>query len=152
MKKLLAAALLSGLSFIAVSAQAQSAAPDFPTATQTPGSSEAGARRNTRANAEELARQQRQAAMTPEERQRDQQLQVLEARTGMATGNTSYGRGPERQFDSGSRGGGFKVKKFKPRKGMGEQKRGSSMSVARGADPKGERLVDKKHRKKFLFF
>ncbi|GAA4350674.1 hypothetical protein GCM10023185_08660 [Hymenobacter saemangeumensis] len=152
MKKLLVAALISGPGLLATPKAKAQAAPDFPTSgQQTPANSEAGARRNTRTNADELARQQRQAAMSPDERQRDQQLQVLEARTGMVTNNTSYGRsGPDRQFDS-SRGGGFKVKKFKPKKGMGEQKRGISRSVARGADPQGERLIDKK-RKKFLFF
>jgi hypothetical protein len=150
MKKLFAAVVLGGLGLLASpGAQAQSQAPDFPAA-KNPGSSEGGARRNSRATSEELLRNQRQASMTPEEIKRDQQLAILEARTGMATGNTSFGRsGPERQFESVR--GGFKVRKFKDKMGSGKQKRGQS-HMASGVDPKGKPLVHNHGRKRFLIF
>ena len=150
MKKLLATALLSGLTFVvALSAQAQSTAPDFPTAGQ--GNSEAGARRNSRATAEELTREQRRASMSPEDAKMDQQMQLLEARAGFSTGNTSFSRtGPDRQMDS--KGGGFRVKKYKAKPGSGEQKRGMT-HMASGIDPKGKPLVHKhKQKNKFLLF
>jgi hypothetical protein len=150
MKKLLATVLLGGLGlFAAPAARAQSEAPDFPTAGKEVGTSETGARRNSRASSEELARNQRRANMSPEDVKRDQQLEILEARTGMGTGNTSFSRnGPERQFESA---GGFKVRKFKAKAGSGLQKRGMT-HMAGGADPKGQRLIDKKRRNKFLIF
>lgn len=151
MKFLLAAALFTGLSVATVSAaHAQQSGPAFPTAGKaTP---EAAARRNTGNNAEELARNQRRAAMTPEEIKRDQQLELLEARTG----NTSFGRNgsPERQFDSNSSGGGFMVRKFKAqpgKPGAAQHKRGMA-HFAGGSDPKGKPLVHKHGHKKFLLF
>jgi hypothetical protein len=152
MKKRFVAALLSGLGLFTLTAHAQSAAPDFPTATaeQPAASSEAGARRNTRATSEELARNQRRAAMSPEELKREQQLDILEARTGMATGNTSLGRsGPARQYDT--RSGGFMVRQFKGRAGSGKERKGMTHMVG-GSNPQGQRLIDKKHKKHFLFF
>ena len=137
MKILLAAALLSGLSVVTTSAAQAQAGPAFPKSGQ--GSSEAGARRNSGMNAEELARNQRRAAMTPDEVKRDQQMELLEARTG----NTSFGHGhgPERQFDN--RSGGFMVRKFQAKAGFGEQKRG--MTHTQGySDPKGKSLVRKR--------
>ncbi len=88
--------------------------------------------------------------MTPEEIKHEQQ--VLEARTGMGTGNTSLGRaaGPARQFDT--KAGGFTVRKFKAAPGTGKQKRGQ-MRAAVGANPSGKPLVHKHpHKKRFLFF
>jgi hypothetical protein len=149
MKFFFAAALLSGLSFGATSVAHAQTGPAFPTANQ--GSSEANARSTSGTNAMELARNQRRAAMTPEEIKRDQQLELLEARTG----NTSFGgrSGPERQFDSNRSGGGFMVKKFKGKAGFMEQKRGQSHPIG-GSNPAGKPLVHKhkNSKKKFLFF
>lgn len=149
MNKLIAAALLGVLSLgTAAVAQAQTG-PAFP---------EPGRNRNPEAprtnstNAQELARNQRRAAMTPDEIKKDQQLALLEARTG----NTSFGtKGPERQFDSNKSGNGFFVRKFKAqagKPGYGEGKRGQSHFVG-GSDPAGKPLVHKhKTKHKFLFF
>lgn len=147
MKVWFTAALLSGLSLVAVSnAQAQTG-PAFPAPGQA--TSEEGARRTTGNNAEELARNQRRASMTPDEVKRDQQLELLEARTG----NTSFGRNgsPERQFDHS--GNGFMVRKFKTQPGKPgyASKRGTS-HFAGGVDPAGKPLVHKHGRKKFLLF
>lgn len=151
MKFFFAAALLSGLSFGATSVAQAQTGPTFPAPGQ--GSSEANARNTSGTNAMELARNQRRAAMTPDEIKRDQQLELLEARTG----NTSFGRNgsPERQFDSNRSGGGFMVKKFKAKPGKPgymEQKRGQSHAIG-GANPAGKPLVHKhKSKHKFLFF
>jgi hypothetical protein len=133
MKFILAAALFSGLSLTAFA----QTGPAFPKSGQA--SSEAGARRNSRLNADELARNQRRAAMTPDEIKRDQQMELLEARTG----NTSFGRtnGPERQFDKAS--GGFMVRKFKSKTTARTQKRGMTQAAV-GANPKGKPLVRKR--------
>jgi hypothetical protein len=145
MKILLAAIVVAGLGLSsAPTAQAQTG-PAFPRAGKS--SSEAGARRMTGNNAEELARNQRRAAMTPDEIKRDQQLELLEARTG----NTSFGskNGPERQFDKAS--GGFMVRKFKAKAGFMEQKRGMTHAIG-GSNPAGKPLVHRHKRNKFLFF
>ena len=149
MKIVLAAALLSALSFGTAHAQT---GPAFPMPGQ--GSSDAGARRNTGNNAEELARNQRRAAMSPDEIKRDQQVDLLEARTG----NTSFGGRngtPERQFDSNRSGSGFMVRKFKAqpgKPGYAQQRRGMSHPMG-GSNPAGKPLVHKhKSNKKFLFF
>ena len=149
MNKLLAVALLGILSCsTATLAQAQTG-PAFP---------EPGQNRNPEAvrsnttNAQELARNQRRAAMTPDEIKKDQQLALLEARTG----NTSFGtKGPDRQFDSNRSGGGFMVRKFKAqagKPGYAENKRGQSHFMG-SANPDGKPLVHKHKRKhRFLFF
>jgi hypothetical protein len=145
MKKLLASALLvfSGL-FIAP-AYAQTTAP-------TPDQPDAGKPRRQKAKDDtaDVARMQRRMGMNPNEAKRDQQLEILEARSG-ATANTSFGRGtgPARQYDKGA--GGFTVKKFKDKRvGTNRQKRGQGRA-APGIDPKGKPLKHKK-RNGFLFF
>lgn len=147
MKVLFTAALLSGLSFAATTAAHAQTGPAFPMPGQA--TSEANARRTTGNNAEELARNQRRASMTPDEVKRDQQLELLEARTG----NTSFGgrSGPDRQFDHS--GSGFMVRKFKTQPGKPgyASKRGTS-HFAGGVDPAGKPLVHKHGRKKFLLF
>jgi hypothetical protein len=147
MKKLLVTAIVSGHGLMAGNMANAQTGPQFQ------GSSEAGARSNSRSTSEELLmRNQRTANMTPEELKRDQQLQILEARTGISNGNTSLGRhvGPERHFDKSS--GGFMVRKFKAKPGSGEQKRGMSHPIG-GSNPKGKPLVHKsKMKKKFFFF
>jgi hypothetical protein len=86
--------------------------------------------------------------MTPEEAARDQQLQILESRTG----NTSFGAsngGTYRQYDKGN--GSFTVRKFKAMRGQ-ENKRGMGHQ-APGSVTKGQPLVHNHGRKKkFLFF
>ena len=151
MKILLAAALLSGLSVVATSGAHAQTGPAFPAPGQN---SETNARRNTGNNAEGLARNQRRAAMSPDEIKRDQQLELLEARTG----NTSFGGrngAPERQFDSNRSGNGFMVRKFKAqpgKPGYAGQKRGMSHPMG-GSNPAGKPLVHKhKGNKKFLLF
>ena len=149
MNKLFAAALLGVLSFgTAAVAQAQTG-PAFPEPGR-PTSHEVGRPNST--NAQELARNQRRAAMSPEEIKKDQQLALLEARTG----NTSFGtHGPDRQFDSNRSGGGFMVRKFKAqagKPGYAENKRGQGRSFG-GSNPEGKPLVHKHPRKhRFLFF
>jgi hypothetical protein len=151
MKTLLAAVLLTGFSLAATSAAHAQTGPAFPMPGK--GTSEANARRTTGNNAEELARNQRRAAMTPDEVKRDQQLELLEARTG----NTSFGRtGPDRQFDTNRSNGGFMVRKFKTqpgKPGYAEQKRGMSHPVG-ASNPAGKPLVHKHNngKKRFLFF
>ena len=87
--------------------------------------------------------------MSPEDAARDQQLQLLEARTG----NTSFGagkNGPYRQMDKA--GGSFTVRKFRALPGQ-EQERGVSRRVTMGGRTKGKPLEhDHGRKKKFLFF
>jgi len=87
--------------------------------------------------------------MSPEDAARDQQMQLLEARTG----NTSFGAekgGPYRQLDK--TGGSFTVRKFKALPGQ-EQERGVSRRVQMGARTTGKPLVhDHGRKKKFLLF
>ena len=134
MKKLFAAGLLASTAILlsTSAAKAQSSAP-------TGGAT---------ANAADPARMRRQQQMSPEDAARDQQLQILEARTG----NTSFGagsNGPARQYDKSS--GAFTVRKFKVMRGQ-KQKHGMSRQ-APGIDPKGKPLVhDHGRKKKFLFF
>ena len=143
MTKLLAATLVAALGLLLTpAARAQSSAPDFPTA-PAPAKSLTTARR-TPADA---AREQRRATMTPEEQKHDQQMAILEARTG----NTSFGTssGPERQLDG--TGNGFMVRKFKAKPGTAKQERGMT-HLAGGANPAGKPLVHNHNKKKFLFF
>ena len=147
MKTFFAAALLGALTFASAPAAHAQIGPAFPAPGQ---GSEAGARRNTGTNAMELARNQRRAAMSPADIKRDQQLELLEARTG----NTSFGGrngSPERQFDSNRSGNGFVVRKFRARPGFGEQKRGMSHPIG-GSNPAGKPLVHRRNHKRFLFF
>lgn len=135
MKTFFAAGALVGLSFAAAPAvRAQSA-------TEGPSPANGSAVDPRRAN------------MSPEDIKHEQQMQVLAARTGLGTGNTSLGRaaGPARQFDT--KAGGFTVRKFKAAPGAGKQARGASRPAG-GANPSGKPLVHKHPRKKkrFLFF
>ena len=149
MNKLFAVALLGVLSFGTTAVAQAQTGPAFP----EPGRNKsAEAPRTNATNAQELARNQRRAAMTPDEIKKDQQLALLEARTG----NTSFGtKGPDRQFDSNRSGGGFMVRKFKAqagKPGYAENKRGQSHFIG-GSNPEGKPLVHKHKKKhKFLFF
>ena len=150
MKNLLTVAVLAAGSLAAPAGRAQSAAPNFPTA-PAPGTPSAAAGRASRASAQELARQQRRAQMSPDEAKRDEQMALLEARTG----NTSFSRGgPERQLDKATAGGGFTVRKFKSRAGqMAGDQRGQG-HYRGGIDPPGKPLEHKHpgRKKKFGLF
>ncbi|QKG57353.1 hypothetical protein GKZ68_12435 [Hymenobacter sp. BRD128] len=143
MKKLFLATPLAFAAFLltATVAQAQTTAPDFP----APGSPA----RSAAPGAPDNVRTRRQQQMSPEDAARDQQLQVLEARTG----NTSFGAersGPFRQMDKA--GGSFTVRKFRALPGQ-EQERGVSRRVVMGGRTKGKPLVhDRSRKKKFLLF
>ncbi|GAB3233385.1 hypothetical protein GCM10027346_21350 [Hymenobacter seoulensis] len=154
MKTLLSALLLAAAGLLAApAAMAQSTASTTRTDVigQAPRPTEEGARKKRKSSASDIARMQQRMSMNPDEAKRDQQLEVLEARSGMNTGNTSFGRaaGPARQFEKGS--GGFTVRKFKE-KGVGtaRQKRGQTRASGY-AEPKGKPLNHKK-KKHFLFF
>jgi hypothetical protein len=136
-KNLFAAGLFTGSLVLlgALSVQAQSSAPSSA-ASEVPSKSI------------DPNRMRRQQQMTPEEAARDQQLQVLEARTG----NTSFGAGSGgayRQYDKSN--GSFTVRKYKAMPGQ-ENKRGLGHQ-APGSITKGQPLVHNHSRKKkFLFF
>jgi hypothetical protein len=133
-KKLFIAGLMAG-SFIVLTAPNAQAQSSVSTGGAT-------------ANTVDPARMRRQQQMSPEDAARDQQLQILEARTG----NTSLGtgsNGPARQYDKSN--GAFTVRKFKVMRGQ-KQKHGMSRR-APGIDPKGKPLVHEHGRKKkFLLF
>lgn len=143
MKNLFAAGLLIGSLFLLgpLAAHAQSAAPSFPTTGNTTNAASPAAPLDA-------ARARRQQQMSPEEAARDQQLQILEARTG----NTSFGtgtKGPARQYDKSN--GAFTVRRYKGMPGQ-EQKRGVGRP-SYGINPKGQPLVHgHKQKKKFLLF
>ncbi|GAA4014190.1 hypothetical protein GCM10022408_29180 [Hymenobacter fastidiosus] len=152
MKKLIAALLLAATGLMAHAAHAQ--APDYSVEARK--ATEAGPRktkvkaRARKASGEDIARMQQRMSMNPNEAKRDQQMEVLEARAGGGTANTSFGRasGPARQLEKGS--GGFRVLNFRDKRGTALQKRGVSRSAA-GIDPKGKPLTHQK-KKHFLFF
>ena len=84
--------------------------------------------------------------MSPEDAARDQQLQIMEARTG----NTSFGMergGSARPQDKAA--GSFMVRKFRELPGQ-EQQKGTTRRVQMGARTTGKPLTQKKHR--FFFF
>ena len=145
MKKFLAGAVLalSGLFIAPTYAQVAPPAPDQEAGTKP-------RKQKAKDESADVARMQRRMNMNPDDAKRDQQLEILEARSG-GTANTSFGRGtgPDRHYDKGM--GGFTVKKFKDKRiGTAKQKRGLSRP-APGIDPKGKPLKHKK-RNGFLFF
>lgn len=151
MKKLFAVALFAGFGLLAAaSVQAQSVvAPPYP-GQDRPGE-QTTPKKKRKATATDIARMQQRMSMNPNDVKRDQQMEVLEARSGMATANTSFGRsaGPSRQYEKGA--GGFTVRKFKDnRLGTAKQKRGQTRAAGY-AEPKGKPLSHKK-KKHFLFF
>ncbi|GGE98822.1 hypothetical protein [Hymenobacter cavernae] len=152
MKKLIAATSLAALLFIP-RVQAQTSDSRSTSVMQGAPGMESSARKSKKKDsATDIARMQRRMSMNPDQVKRDQQMEILEARSG-GTSNTSFGRaaGPARQFEKGN--GGFTVRKFRDNRiGTARQKRGQTRP-APGIDPKGKPLVHK-HRKKhhFLFF
>lgn len=151
MKKLLAAFVVGVALATAAPAQAQSTvSPDNIGQPRT--ATDATPRKKRKASPTDVARMQQRMSMNPDEVKRDQQMEVLEARSGAGgTANTSFGRaaGPARQFEKGS--GGFTVRKFKDNRiGTARQKRGQTRRAGY-VDPKGKPLNHKK-KKGFLFF
>jgi hypothetical protein len=152
MKKLIATTLLASAGLLSKPAFAQAprpaAAPD-----QVQQANEQGLRKSKRkASSADIANMQRRMNMNPEDAKRDQQVEVLEARAGGGSANTSFGRasGPARQYEKGA--GGFTVRKFKAGKHTRNamMKKGQSRP-APGIDPKGKPLTHKK-KKRLLFF
>lgn len=133
-------------------AQAQSGAPDFPAPGVAAPAAAPATPANPRLGPAARARDERRQRMSPDEARRDQQLEILEARAGGGTANTSFSRGASQARQYEGRGGGFMVRKFKDKRpGTQKQKRGQT-HYAGGIDPKGERLINKKRKKHFLFF
>ncbi|TGE09876.1 hypothetical protein [Hymenobacter fodinae] len=152
MKKLFVATLVAGAGFLAAApAYAQSAPRSvLPELGGGRSADDAGAKKKRKASATDIARMQQRMSMNPDEVKRDQQMEILEARSG-GTSNTSFGRaaGPSRQYEKGA--GGFTVRKFKDNRiGTARQKRGQTRAAGY-VNPKGKPLSHKKH-KKFLFF
>ncbi|OUJ70150.1 hypothetical protein [Hymenobacter crusticola] len=152
MKRLIAATWLAVLFFVS-HGQAQTTDSRSSSIVQgAPGTESNPRKAKKKDSASDVARMQRRMSMNPDEAKRDQQMEILAARSG-GTSNTSFGRatGPARQFEKGN--GGFTVRKFKDsRIGTARQKRGQSRP-APGIDPKGKPLkhtYKKKHH--FLFF
>ncbi|MFD1871804.1 hypothetical protein [Hymenobacter bucti] len=138
MKNLLSIGLLAGsLGLLsALPAQAQSSAPGSASAGEAPTQSI------------DPARTRRQQQMAPEDAARDQQLQILEARTGNTSFGASSGK-PSHQYDKGS--GGFTLRKYRAMPGQ-ENKRGAGHQAS-GSVTKGQPLVhNHKKKKKFLLF
>lgn len=153
MTRTFAVALLTLLAaFAAPRAQAQSGAPDFPTTAPTPSPAASPKPTNPNLSPAAKARDERRQRMSPDEARRDQQLEILDARAGGGTANTSFSRGASQARQYESRGEGFMVRKFKDKRpGSQKQKRGQT-HYAGGIDPKGERLINKKRKRHFLFF
>lgn len=154
MKKLIAATTLAVIGFAPIlQVHAQMAdAPPTSVVQGAPGTEGNSRKAKKKDAAADVTTMQRRMSMNPEEAKRDQQMEILAARSG-GTSNTSFGRaaGPSRQFEKGN--GGFTVRKFRDKHlGTARQKRGQTRP-APGIDPKGKPLVHK-HKKKhrFLFF
>lgn len=151
MKKLLSAVLIVAAGFVAAPAAKAQSTASAAYSGQSQRDAEQSARKKRKTSATDIARMQQRMSMNPDEAKRDQQMEILEARSGMSTANTSFGRssGPARQFEKGS--GGFTVRKFKDnRVGTARQKRGQTRAAG-FVDPKGKPLSHKK-KKHFLFF
>ncbi|WP_324675274.1 hypothetical protein [Hymenobacter sp. GOD-10R] len=152
MKKLIAATCLAVLFFVS-HGQAQTADSSPSSIMQgAPGTERSTRKAKKKDSAADVTQMQRRMSMNPEEAKRDQQMEILAARSG-GTSNTSFGRaaGPARQFEKSS--GGFTVRKFKDNRiGTARQKRGQTRP-APGIDPKGKPLRHKyKKKHHFLFF
>ncbi|WBO84601.1 hypothetical protein [Hymenobacter yonginensis] len=153
MKKLIATSLLASAALLSKPAAAQ--APRSVIAPDAPGrqpNEQVQRKGKRKASDTDIANMQRRMNMNPDDAKRDQQVELLEARAGGGSANTSFGRasGPARQYEKGA--GGFTVRKFK----AGKHTRNAMMKKgqgrpAPGIDPKGKPLTHKK-KKKFLFF
>lgn len=151
MNRILAAATLAlataSFSFRAVA----QAAPDFPAA--APAAPASSTPSNPRLSPAARAREERRQRMSPDEARRDQQLEVLEARAGGGTSNTTFGRqaSQSRQYESSA--GGFKLKKFKDKRTKTKIFKRGQTRAGGSVDPKGKPLNhNNKGRKHFGIF
>ncbi|WP_400193362.1 hypothetical protein [Hymenobacter sp. B81] len=147
MKVFLAAAVLAGVTLLSTpAAQAQTTASTASTSReeQAKQANEAGLRKR-KSSPDDLARMQRRMSMNPDEVKRDQQMEVLEARSGVSSYSSGSGK---RSYEKGN--GAFTVQRFRDKNSAAMQKRGQSRP-APGIDPKGKPLKHKKD-KKFLLF
>ncbi|AYA37479.1 hypothetical protein D3Y59_10730 [Hymenobacter oligotrophus] len=143
-KNLAAAALLAAALLTTVAAQAQTATPF------TGSGPRREAPKKRKASNQDIARMQQRMSMNADEVKRDQQIEVLEARSGVGNSSLTRGSSSARQYDRAS--GGFTVRKFKDKRvGVRPQKRGQTRP-APGIDPKGKPLKHKHPKKGFLFF
>ena len=151
MKKLFVVTLFAGAGLLASTSVYAQEAPRTEYAGQVRQGADTNPKKKRKASATDIARMQQRMSMNPNEAKHDQQMEILEARSGAATANTSFGRaaGPSRQYEKGS--GGFTVRKFKDKRlGTAKQKRGQSRAGGY-VTPKGKPLKHKKT-KHFLFF
>ncbi|UYZ57794.1 hypothetical protein [Hymenobacter latericus] len=146
MKKYIAAAALLAAGMLATpAAQAQTSATPF-----TGNGPRREAPKKRKASTQDIARMQQRMSMNADDVKRDQQMEVLEARSGVGNSSLTRGSSSARQYDRSS--GAFTVRKFKDKRvGVRPQKRGQTRP-APGIDPKGKPLKHKHPKKGFLFF
>ncbi|MGI4873634.1 MAG: hypothetical protein ACRYFX_20950 [Janthinobacterium lividum] len=144
MKNLLGAALLTGAVLLTASAaHAQTTETQAPAAAVSPAPpATTQPAKPTRKGKNTPPPQQ----LTPEEEAHEQQMRLLEARTG----NTSFSAGNNSGFKQTDKStGGFTLRKFKAMPGQ-EDKRGVSKRVQVGATTNGEPI--NRHKKTFFSF
>ncbi|MBT2556183.1 hypothetical protein J7E24_00140 [Hymenobacter sp. ISL-91] len=159
MNKLLSLLALAAVTWAASpAAHAQTAVLDGQTReeTQARQATQKQARKRGKASADDVANMQRRMNMNAAESKRDQQLEVLDARSGAGNSSLSRADGGYRQYDRGS--GGFTVRKFKDKRvGAKPPKRGQTRQGGY-VNPKGKPMTDKqrsnrsRNKKGFLFF
>lgn len=158
MNKLLSALLITAATCAASpAARAQTAVLDGQTReeAQSRQAIQKQARKRGKASADDVANMQRRMSMNAEESKRDQQQQLLEARSGAGNSSLSRGAGPDRQYDRGT--GGFTVRKYRDnRVGAKPPKRGATRAAGY-VNPKGKPMTDKQRsnrsrKRSFLFF
>lgn len=159
MKKLFSVLALAAATWAtAPAARAQTAVLDGQTReeAQARQATQKQTRKRGKASADDVADMQRRMSMNAEESKRDQQQQLLEARSGAGgSSSLSRGAGPDRQYDRGT--GGFTVRKYRDnRVGAKPPKRGATRPAGY-VNPKGKPMTDKQRhnrsrKKHFLFF
>lgn len=157
MNKLLSLLALAAATWAAApAARAQTAVLDGQTReeTQARQAAQKQTRKRGKASADDVANMQRRMSMNSEESKRDQQRELLDARSGAGNSSLSRGAGPDRQYDKGT--GGFTVRKFKDKRvGAKPPKRGQTRQGGY-VNPKGKPMTDKqrsnRRKKHFLFF
>ncbi|SES82770.1 hypothetical protein [Hymenobacter actinosclerus] len=157
MNKLLSLLALAAATWAAApAARAQTAVLDGQTReeAQARQATQKQARKRGKASADDVANMQRRMSMNSEESKRDQQRELLDARSGAGNSSLSRGAGPDRQYDKGT--GGFTVRKFKDKRvGAKPPKRGQTRQGGY-VNPKGKPMTDKqrsnRRKKHFLFF
>ncbi|SDX81905.1 hypothetical protein [Hymenobacter psychrophilus] len=159
MKKLLSLLALAAVTCAASpAARAQTAVLDGQTReeAQARQATQKQTRKRGKATTDDVANMQRRMSMNAEESKRDQQQELLEARSGAGNSSLSRAAGPDRQYDRGT--GGFTVRKYRDnRVGAKPPKRGATRAAGY-VDPKGKPMTDKqrsnrnRNKKRFLFF